>query len=52
LKTDFGKVKCDLPITLSGSLNEKHWIGAINGGGESLDASTSNGDIRVEILNP
>jgi DUF4097 and DUF4098 domain-containing protein YvlB len=52
LKTDYGSVKSALPVTLSGDLKEDHWVGSINGGGESLTASTSSGNIRIEILNP
>ncbi len=50
LATDYGKVKSDLPVTLSGDLDVKHWIGTINGGGAELTVSTNSGDIRIEIL--
>jgi DUF4097 and DUF4098 domain-containing protein YvlB len=52
LKTDYGSVKSAIPVTLSGDLKEDHWVGSINGGGESLTVSTSSGNIRIEILNP
>lgn len=49
LETDFGKVKSDLPIQLN-DLDEKHWRGAINGGGASLTVTTNNGNITLETL--
>jgi DUF4097 and DUF4098 domain-containing protein YvlB len=52
LKTDYGKVKSALPVTLSGYLEETHWVGTINGGGASFAAVTKSGDVRLEILNP
>ncbi len=52
LKTDYGKIKSAIPVTLSGDLEEQHWVGTINGGGESLTASTSSGDIHIEVINP
>ncbi|MFZ6030373.1 MAG: DUF4097 family beta strand repeat-containing protein [Chloroflexota bacterium] len=52
LQTDYGSVKSAIPVTLSGDLDEKRWTGSINGGGESLTAETSSGDIRIETLNP
>jgi DUF4097 and DUF4098 domain-containing protein YvlB len=52
LKTDFGQIKSAFPITTSGELKDDHWQGAINGGGASLTAHTSSGDISLEILNP
>jgi DUF4097 and DUF4098 domain-containing protein YvlB len=48
LKTDFGKIKSDLPVTISGEIDEKHWIGTINGGGAKLTASTQNGNITIQ----
>ncbi len=50
LSTDFGKIRSDLPITITGSPDEKHWQGTINGGGARLTAETNNGDITLEIL--
>lgn len=49
LKTDFGKIRSDFPITISGELDEKRWKGDINGGGAQLTASTQNGNITLEI---
>ncbi len=50
LKTDFGKIKSDFPITIQGEQEQTHWQGTINGGGESLTAETNSGDISIEIL--
>jgi DUF4097 and DUF4098 domain-containing protein YvlB len=52
LKTNFGKIKSDLTLsmTVNGNLNANHIIGTINGGGSSLTASTDSGDIRIDIL--
>ena len=52
LKTAFGQIKSTFPITTSGELKDDHWQGAINGGGASLTARTSSGDVSLEILNP
>lgn len=49
LKTDFGKIWSDFPVTLSGELDEKRWKGNINGGGSRLTVSTQNGNIRLQI---
>jgi DUF4097 and DUF4098 domain-containing protein YvlB len=50
LKTDYGRVRSDLAVTMSGDLNEEHWVGTINGGGESLTVTTNSGDIRIQVL--
>lgn len=52
LETEFGKVKSDFDITLSGEFSEKRLSGTINGGGASLTASTNSGNITISILNP
>ncbi len=52
LETGFGRVKSDFPVTLSGGMEEKHWSGTINGGGTSLTAETSSGDITLSIQKP
>ncbi len=49
LKTDFGKIRSDFPVTISGDLDEKHWKGDINGGGARLTVSTQNGNISLQI---
>ncbi|HEY4689504.1 MAG TPA: DUF4097 family beta strand repeat-containing protein [Anaerolineae bacterium] len=52
LETGFGRVQSDFPVMFSGTLDESHWRGTINGGGASLMASTDSGDISLEILKP
>ena len=52
LKTEFGKIKSDLPITItvSGDMESNHFVGTTNGGGSQLTATTQSGDISLEIL--
>lgn len=50
LQTDLGRIQSDLPITLTGSQENDHWTGTVNGGGASLTAETNSGDITIEIL--
>nr|MBC8504296.1 DUF4097 family beta strand repeat protein [Chloroflexota bacterium] len=38
IETDFGKIRSDFPVTLSGELEDDHWVGTINGGGSQLTA--------------
>jgi hypothetical protein len=45
--TTGGKVKCDMPITLLGEIEMSSLKGTINGGGPTLKAETSGGDIRI-----
>lgn len=45
--TSGGDVTCDLPITMSGKINESRMKGTINGGGATVHARTSGGDIRI-----
>lgn len=52
LKTDFGRIKSDLPVTLSGDQENNHWVGDVNGGGEVLTAETNSGTITIEPYNP
>lgn len=55
LKTNFGKIHSDLPITMTqeNDMKDDHWIGTLNDGdGANLTAETNSGDIRIEILNP
>jgi DUF4097 and DUF4098 domain-containing protein YvlB len=51
LETEFGRVKSDLTIALSGGFSEDRLVGTINGGGELLTASTNSGNITISILN-
>jgi hypothetical protein len=48
--TSGGDVTCDLPITMTGKINESRIKGAINGGGATVHARTSGGDIRIVAL--
>jgi DUF4097 and DUF4098 domain-containing protein YvlB len=50
LQTDFGKIRSDIPvtITLTGEVDEGHTVGTINGGGSPLNASTKSGNITVK----
>jgi DUF4097 and DUF4098 domain-containing protein YvlB len=54
LKTDFGKIKSDLPITVTlteSSSSEKDQIaGSINGGGDELIVSTNSGGINITAI--
>jgi DUF4097 and DUF4098 domain-containing protein YvlB len=52
LKTDFGSLHSDLPLTLSGDLTGDHWQGTLNGGGPALTVSTGSGNIRLESISP
>jgi len=52
LKTDFGKIRSEFPMTINGDPDEDKQHGTINGGGVSLTAKTSSGNITLEILNP
>ncbi|MEW6404780.1 MAG: DUF4097 family beta strand repeat-containing protein [Chloroflexota bacterium] len=48
LKTDLGKITSDIPLTVSGEIDEHHWTGTINGGGPNLTAATQNGNITIQ----
>ncbi len=54
IKTDFGKIKSELPITVTlteSSSSEKDQIaGSINGGGEQLTVSTKSGGISITAI--
>jgi DUF4097 and DUF4098 domain-containing protein YvlB len=52
LKTDYGKITSTIPVSITGEINEDHWVGTTNSGGVNFTASTNSGDIRIEILNP
>jgi DUF4097 and DUF4098 domain-containing protein YvlB len=47
LKTEFGQIHSELPLTMSGDLSETDWQGAMNGGGHLLSATTNNGNISL-----
>jgi hypothetical protein len=48
--TSGGEVICDLPVTVSGKIEEGHVRGTVNGGGPVIHAETSGGDIRIKSL--
>jgi hypothetical protein len=50
LQTEFGKIRSDIPITmtLTGEVDEGHQTGTINGGGSQLNASTKSGNISIK----
>jgi hypothetical protein len=48
--TSGGEVVCDLPITMSGKIDESRIRGTVNGGGETIHAHTSGGDVRIRAL--
>jgi DUF4097 and DUF4098 domain-containing protein YvlB len=52
LETEFGKVKSDFAVTVLGEISEKSLSGTINGGGDTLTASTNSGNITISYLNP
>lgn len=52
LKTGFGKVRSELPITMDGSLTDNRWNGKLNGGGALLTAETNSGSISLLPLEP
>jgi DUF4097 and DUF4098 domain-containing protein YvlB len=50
LKTDFGSIKSDIPITvtLTGEAEKGHQTGTMNDGGDPLTVQTSSGGISIE----
>ena len=50
LKTEFGRLKSAFPVTISGEIDEKHWVGVINGGGASLTVEVNSGNITLEVI--
>ena len=48
--TSGGEVTCDLPITVTGKISESRIRGTVNGGGATVHAYTSGGDIRIVAL--
>jgi DUF4097 and DUF4098 domain-containing protein YvlB len=47
LKTEFGQIRSEFPLTMSGELRETEWQGTLNGGGPLLSATTNNGNITL-----
>lgn len=48
--TSGGEVECDLPITMKGKLSESKIQGTVNGGGETVYARTSGGNVRIKAI--
>jgi DUF4097 and DUF4098 domain-containing protein YvlB len=48
LKTNFGSINSAFDLTLSGAIDEKHFVGKINDGGGLLTIETQNGNITLE----
>jgi DUF4097 and DUF4098 domain-containing protein YvlB len=46
-ETNGGSVSCDLPVTTSGRITESRLCGTVNGGGPTIHAHTSGGDVRI-----
>jgi hypothetical protein len=44
--TSGGSVHFDFPVTVSGQIDESHVRGTLNGGGNTIHAHTSGGDVR------
>lgn len=54
LKTDFGNIESDLPVTVTlnetSSADGDEIVGTINGGGEELSAETNSGNISINAV--
>jgi len=52
LKTEFGKITSDIPITvtLTGDISEAQQAGTMNGGGAQFKVDTNSGNIRIQVL--
>lgn len=46
--TSGGGIECDLPVTTSGRISESRIKGTVNGGGATIYAHTSGGDVRIK----
>lgn len=56
LHTDFGQVRTEFPVTVSGGFTTRGDVtelaGAVNGGGAALTVRASTGDINLSVLAP
>jgi hypothetical protein len=52
LKTDFGSISSDIPITvtLTGDVQKNQQNGTMNGGGAELFVRTNNGPIEITAI--
>jgi DUF4097 and DUF4098 domain-containing protein YvlB len=48
--TSGGEVVCDLPVTVTGKIDESRVRGIVNGGGNTIHAHTSGGDVHIRAL--
>ena len=48
LSTDFGQISSDIPITVTGNIDEQHQVGTINGGGDELKVKTKSGSVTIQ----
>jgi len=48
LHTSSGSIHSELPITVQGSMNARQLKGAVRGGGPTVEASTSSGDVEIK----
>lgn len=47
LLTSFGQIRSDIPVTVTGNIDEQHQVGTINGGGEELKVETKSGNVDI-----
>jgi DUF4097 and DUF4098 domain-containing protein YvlB len=52
LKTDFGKITSDIPltVTLDGNSEQSRQVGTMNGGGEQFTVKTNSGGISITAI--
>ncbi len=48
--TSGGEVECDLPVTVTGKIKSTNIRGTVNGGGNTIYAHTSGGNVRIRAL--
>ena len=48
--TSGGEVECDLPVTVTGKIRSTSIRGTVNGGGNTIYAHTSGGNVRIRGL--
>jgi len=47
LSTNFGQISSDIPVTVTGNIDEQHQVGTINGGGSNLKVETKSGNVDI-----
>jgi DUF4097 and DUF4098 domain-containing protein YvlB len=54
LDTSFGQIESELPLSVTGTLSSvtdnNHWEASLNDGGPEFKATSSNGDITIQVL--